>query len=266
MNIRWFGALAGVLLAMTATAADSTLIPRDALFGNPVKAQARLSSNGSFISFLAPKDGVLNVWLAPYGKLGSAKPITADKKRGIREHLWAEDNRHILFLQDEGGDENWRVHSVDTQTGEQVDLTPYQGVQAQIVALSHKRPNIALIALNDRVPEWHDLYGIDIATAKRTLVEQNDNEFGGYVADFDLKPRMAVKPLPSGGEIYRRGDKGWEKLLDYGQEDSLTTAPLTIEADGKTALLMSAVGRDKAALVRAELATGKLSVIGESDK
>jgi dipeptidyl aminopeptidase/acylaminoacyl peptidase len=277
MNIKWIGgvfaalAIAGAFSTMTlpagaATPATEKLIPRTSLFGNPVKAQARLSPDGNFISFLAPRDGVLNVWLAPFGKLGSAKPITGDKKRGIREHLWAQDNRHILFLQDEGGDENWRVYSVDTQTGQQVDLTPYKGVQAQIVGVSHKRPGVALIALNDRVPEWHDLYEIDIATAKRTLIEQNDQEFGGYIADLDLKPRMAVKPLASGGEIYRRGEKGWEKLLEYGQEDSLTTAPLTIEADGRTALLMSAVGRDKAALVRAELASGKLSVIGQSDK
>src|SRR6185312_12186065 len=139
----------------------------------------------------------------------------------------------------------------------------YKDVQAQIVGVSYRRPGVALIALNDRVPEWHDLYEIDIATAKRTLVEQNDQEFGGYIADFDLKPRMAVKPLATGGEIYRRGDKGWERLLEYGQEDSLTTAPLTIEGDGRTALLMSAVGRDKAALVRVELDSAKQSVVAE---
>src|ERR1700737_596655 len=88
------------------------LIPRTALFGNPVRAQARLSPDGRYLSFLAPKNGVLNVWLAPFGKLDTAKPITDDKKRGIRQHHWADDGRHILFLQDEGGDENWRVNSV----------------------------------------------------------------------------------------------------------------------------------------------------------
>src|SRR5215468_9608429 len=91
-------------LAVAAGKSATHLIPRTALFGNPVKAQARLSPDGRYMSFLAPKNGVLNVWLAPFGKLGSAKPITSDKKRGIREHLWAQDNRHILFVQDEGGD------------------------------------------------------------------------------------------------------------------------------------------------------------------
>ncbi len=271
MNVKW---IVGVFAAMTlttvaapaATDSDATLIPRAALFGNPVKTQARLSPDGKYVSFLAPKDGFLNVWLAPFGKLGSAKAITSDKKRGIREHLWAHDNRHVLFLQDEGGDENWRVYSVDVETGKQVDLTPFKGVQAQLVDVSHKRPSIALIGLNDRVPEWHDLYEIDVSNGQRKLIERNDSEFSGYLPDTDLKPRVALKPLASGGEIYRRGEKGWEKLLEYGQEDSLTTAPIVVEGDGRTALLLSAVGRDKAALVRAELANGKLSVVGESDK
>src|SRR5262245_12930225 len=132
--------MCGVLAAMTLTSgaavsadSSSSLIARSALFGNPVRTQARLSPDGKYVSFLAPQDGFLNVFLAPYGKLGSAKAITSDKKRGIRQHFWAADGAHILFLQDEGGDENWRVHSVDVETGKQVDLTPFKEVQAQVV-------------------------------------------------------------------------------------------------------------------------------------
>lgn len=251
----------------TTPASDSTLIPRSALFGNPVRTQARLSPDGKYLSFLAPSDGFLNVWLAPYGKLGSAKVITADKKRGIREHFWAADARHILFLQDEGGDENWRVLSVDVETGKQIDLTPLDKVQAQIVGLSHKRPGVVLIGLNDREPEWHDLYEIDVRTGARKLIEKNEQEFAGYLADLDLKPRVAVKTLPDGGgQFFRHSDKGWERFLDYGQEDSLTTNPLAIEGDGRTALLLSAAGRDKAALMRIDLASGASSVVAESSQ
>jgi dipeptidyl aminopeptidase/acylaminoacyl peptidase len=251
--------------APAATPSDPTLIPRAALFGNPVRTQARLSPDGKYLSFLAPKDGFLNVWLAPYGKLGSAKAITSDKKRGIRDHSWAMDGRHILFLQDEGGDENWRVHSVDVETAKQVDLTPFKDVQAQVVGGSHRRPNVVLIALNDREAEWHDLYEIDVRSGQRKLIEKNEQQFAGYVPDLDLQPRIAVKTLPSGGgQFFRRTGKGWERFLEYGQEDSLTTNPLTIEADGRTALLLSAVGRDKAALVRVDLESGSQSVVAES--
>ena len=143
----------GLLLSEAAVAVAAShagpLIPRAALFGNPVRTQARLSPDGRYLSFLAPRDGVMNVWLAQPAALAAAKPITNDRKRGIRQHLWAEDARHVLFLQDEGGDENWRVYSVDVETGAQLDLTPLRKVQAQIVGLSHERPDVALIALNE---------------------------------------------------------------------------------------------------------------------
>jgi dipeptidyl aminopeptidase/acylaminoacyl peptidase len=255
----------GVVVA--AGKSETHLIPRTALFGNPVRAQARLSPDGRYMSFLAPKNGVLNVWLAPFGKLDAAKAITDDKKRGIRQHYWADDGRHILFLQDEGGDENWRVYSVDVETHKQVDLTPLDKVRAEIVGLSHERPDVALIALNDRTPEYHDLYEINIATGERKLVERNEQEFAGYLEDLQLRPRLAVKTLPDGGgEIYRNSGKGWESLLKYGRDDSLTTRPVIVEEGGNSALLLSSIGRDKAALVRIDLASGKQTVVGESDK
>jgi dipeptidyl aminopeptidase/acylaminoacyl peptidase len=270
--LRWLLTLAALLACnggttVAATNHETSLVPRVALFGNPVRAQARLSPDGRYISFLAPKDGILNVWLAPLGKLGEAKPITNDRKRGIRQHYWAEDGRHVLFLQDEGGDENWRVYSVDVETGRQIDLTPLEKVHAEIVGLSHQRPEVALISLNDRKPEWHDLYEIDVSTGARRLVETNDQEFAGYLEDLQLRPRLAVKTLPDGGgELYRRTDQGWEGFLTYGQADSLTLRPLVIEEGGTTALLLSSVDRDKAALVRVDLVSGKQTVIGQSDK
>jgi dipeptidyl aminopeptidase/acylaminoacyl peptidase len=265
--------LSGILLTVMslsagmAVAADVPLIPRSALFGNPVRTQARLSPDARYVSFLAPRDGVLNVWLAPYGKLDEAKPITNDRKRGIREHFWAANGRHVLYLQDEGGDENWRVYSVDVESGKQLDLTPFKDVQAQVVGLSHERPDYVLVGLNDRAPEWHDLHLIDVRTGERQLVELNEQEFAGYLADLQLQPRLALKTLPEGGgQLFRRTEGKWEKFLEYGQEDSLTTQPLVIEGNGRNALMVSAVNRDKAALVRIDLATGKETVIGQSDK
>ena len=271
--LRTAALLLAAALAMTApmeTQATSTtapLISRAALFGNPVKAQARLSPDGKYISFLAPEDGVLNVWLAPQGNLAQAKPITHDRKRGIRQHLWADDSRHVLFLQDEAGDENWRVYSVDVESGRQINLTPLDKVRAEIVGLSPERPTTALIGLNDRDPEWHDLYEIDIDSGARKLVERNDQEFAGYLEDLQLRPRLAVKTLAEGGgELFRRTDQGWVSLLKYGQADSLTFQPLVVEQGGNTALLVSSAGRNTAALVRVDLATAQQTVLAQSDQ
>ena len=276
MNKMLLGAAAAALLlpalssAQTRTAAEAVagtpVIPRSALFGNPEKAQARVSPDGRHVSFIAPKDGVLNVWVAPRSDPAAARAITNDTKRGIRQHFWSYDNKHVLFLQDEGGDENWHLYATDIATGNARDLTPYPKVQAQVSGLSWKKPSVVAVGLNDRAAEWHDIYEVNIATGKRTLIEQNTQEFGGYDLDLDLKPRLAIKNNPDGNEVLRKAGGKWVSLLKYGQEDTLTTGTIGIEATGKTALMTSSVGRDKAALVRVDLATGKNTVLGASEQ
>lgn len=246
--------------------AGTPVIPRSALFGNPEKTQGRISPDGKYISFIAPRDGVLNVWVAERGGLDAAKLITNDQKRGIRQHFWAYDNRHILFLQDEGGDENFHLYSVDVVSGAQKDLTPFKGVRAELYGLSWKKAGKVAVGMNDRAPEWHDLYEVDMATGKRTLIEQNTQEFGGYDFDLDLKPRLALKQGADGNEVFRKAGGKWVSLLKIAQEDSLTTATIGIEGSGKTALMQSSVGRDKSALTRVDLATGKSTVLGASDQ
>ncbi|HEY6125874.1 MAG TPA: S9 family peptidase, partial [Steroidobacteraceae bacterium] len=127
-----------------------------------------------------------------------------------------------------------------------------------------KKPGVVAVGINDRVPEWHDLWEVDLATGKRVLIEQNATEISSYNLDFDLKPRVASKNDATGTDLLRRvGDK-WVKMLRIEQADSLTSGLIGIEFSGKTALLQTSVGRDKAALERVELATGKTSLIAES--
>ena len=241
------------------------VIPRSALFGNPEKAQARVSPDGKYISFIAPRDGVLNVWLAERGKLDAAKPITNDQKRGIRQHYWAYDNRHVIYAQDADGDENWHLYAVDIVSGTEKDITPYKGARADLVDMSWKKPGVAAVALNDRNPEYQDLWEVDVATGQRTLIEQNNDEMAGYFTDLDLKPKLAQKNTAEGSEIFRRVGNKWVSLFKIAQEDSLTTAPLAIEADGKTAIVQSSIGRDKAAVVRVDIESGKTTVLGSSE-
>jgi dipeptidyl aminopeptidase/acylaminoacyl peptidase len=246
--------------------AGTAVIPRSALFGNPEKTQARISPDGKFISYIAPVNGVLNVWVAPRADASAAKAITNDTKRGIRQHFWAYDNKHILFVQDKDGDENFHLYAVDVTTATSKDLTPYPGVKAQVAGLSWKKPGVVAVGMNDRLPEWHDLYEVSIATGKRTLVEKNDSEIAGYDVDLDLKARLAAKSLPDGNEILRKAGGKWVSLLKYGREDSITTNTLGIEGTGTTALMQSSVGRNTAALVRVDLASGETTVLGASEQ
>jgi hypothetical protein len=56
------------------------LIPRSALFGNPSQFQARLSPDGEWLTWLAPFEGVLNVWLAPADQIAAATPLTQGRR------------------------------------------------------------------------------------------------------------------------------------------------------------------------------------------
>jgi len=103
------------------------LIPREVLFGNPDKAMARISPDGKKISYLAPVDGVLNVWVGPTDDPAAARPVTDDKGRGIQSYEWVYTNNHILYIQDKNGDENWHLYSVDLTTNQTKDLAPLEG-------------------------------------------------------------------------------------------------------------------------------------------
>src|SRR6476659_6850765 len=100
------------------------LIPRDVLFGNPKRAQARISHDGKWISFQAPLNGVLNIWVAPSDDIAKARAVTEEKVRPIPSYSWAYDNKHVLYIQDKNGDENFHLYETDVVNGETKDLTP----------------------------------------------------------------------------------------------------------------------------------------------
>ena len=99
------------------------LIPRSVLFGNPERSAAQISPDGSRLSFLAPRDGVLNVWVQDLPD-GEARPLTTADKRPIRSYGWARDGKHLLYVQDKDGNENFHVYAVDAETSDERDLTP----------------------------------------------------------------------------------------------------------------------------------------------
>src|SRR5215211_5671562 len=210
------------------------LIPRELLFGNPEKMGPRLSPDGERLAYLAPKDGVMNVWV---GRVGGEdfEPVTDDRKRGIRVFFWAEDNRHIVYLQDVGGDENWRVHAVDASTQEDSDLTPFDEVQAHIVDKNRHFPDELLVALNKENPELHDVYRLTLSTGDLELVAKNPGNAVGWVVDPHLMVRGAMAATPEGGfDLLLRGEEaGWRKILGWGKEDALSSAPVGFTGDGE---------------------------------
>jgi dipeptidyl aminopeptidase/acylaminoacyl peptidase len=244
------------------------LIPRQTIFGNPERAAARISPDGKHLSYLAPVDGVLNVWVGPADDTSKAKPVTSDKKRGIRSYFWAYTNKHVLYTQDADGDENWHVYRVDIATGETTDLTPIKGVAAQIEAVSYRKPNAMLVGLNDRDPRYHDVYLVDLNTAERKLVQKNDKEFAGFLVDEDYRVRFATKMTPDGGSILFEptGEGDWKEFDKIPMSDTMTTSPAGFDKSGNVLYMQDSRGRDTGALFSIDLKTGAKKLIAEDPR
>ena len=245
------------------------LIPRRILFGNPERISPRISPNGTSLAWIAPHNGVLNVWTAPVGPDGvdwdSAQVVTNDTDRGIRVFRWAHDGRHLLYLQDTGGDENWRLYDVDLTTMQHRDLTPFEGVQAQILATEKDLPDEVLVGLNRDNPALHDVYRLNLTSGD--LVKEVENPgFAGWVADTKLVTRVGVGLEPDGSLVVKvrdGADGDWRLLLTLPAEDALTSAPIAISPDGATMLAMSSLDADTGRLVRVDLGSGTQAVIAE---
>ena len=178
---------------------EAELIPRKSLFGNPERTEVRLSHDGARIAFLAPVDGVLNVWVAPVDAIEDARPVTRDTDRDIRMYGWTYNPGYLVYVQDRGGDEDWHVYAVDVETEETRDLTPYEGVHAYPQAMSDRFPDEVLIGINRRNPQMHDVYRVNILTGESRLVVENDFGAAHILSDRNLNPRLARVITPQGG-------------------------------------------------------------------
>ncbi len=257
--------LAGMAVLMIAglatawAAEDLPLIPRQVLFGNPVKAAPRISPDGTLLAYLAPSaKNVLNVWVRTIGKADDVQ-VTNDTHRGIRIHFWAEDGKHLFYLQDSGGDENWHVYSVDLVTKVVRDLTPFQGVRATNLMLDKKFPNQMLVGLNLRDRRVSDMHRIDLTSGAITLDTENPGDVLVWVTDPDFQIRACQAQNPQDASTIVRvrdgKDSPWRDLvvLPFGENGGV----IDFCADGKSLYFQTSVGADTARLVRIDATTGK---------
>jgi dipeptidyl aminopeptidase/acylaminoacyl peptidase len=243
---------------------DVKLIPLEVLLGNPEREGAQISPDGKRLSYLAPLDGVMNVFVGDAG-LGNERPVTHDTDRGIQSYLWAHDDRHLMYVRDKDGSEDFRLYDVDLETGVERDLTPLDGVQCRLIVHCKDFPNDVLIAMNKDNPQLHDVYHLDLTTGALEKIVDNPG-FLDWVVDADLAVRGAVMSLPDGGVVIMvRDDEAsdWRPLLEVPPEDAELTAPLGFTKDGKAMYLRMSVDANAGRLVKMDIATGAVEVIAE---
>ncbi len=252
------------LLLAGAARAETPLIPREVLFGNPERTEPRISPDGKRLAWLQPDRGVLQVWVQTLGQ-DDAAAVSADRERPIRHFLWGEDGRTVLYLQDVKGNENWHLFGVDLQTRQVRDLTPFEGVRVDLVADSPRRPSEVLVEMNLQDRSRSDVYRIDLRTGAVVLDTKNPGRVIAWAATDDLVVKAGLGTLPDGGWEIRVRDsaKGpWRTLTRVGPDDTLQLHDLS--ADAKSVFYTTSVGAETGRVVQRALSGGPEKVLSSS--
>lgn len=249
---------------MTSATELPPLIPRDLLFGNPERTSPRLSPDGKYLAYIAPdENNVLQVWLKTVGETDD-RQLTNDKKRGIRVFFWTYNTDQLIYAQDSDGDENWHLYLVDIQTNIVRDLTPFQGVLAQVVNLDHHFPDQILVGLNLRNPQIFDVYNINLKNGAVEFHTENPGNIVSWTADAAFKIRAASATTPDGGFdlLYRETpEHDWENLRHWGPDEEGGAA--FFSNDGKTLYMVGNHDANAERLIALDLTSRQESVIAE---
>ncbi len=261
----------GVQSMPTDAKVQQDLIPRTVLFSDPDRTRVQLSPNGEFLSYLAPYKGVLNIWVGKPNDPSGMHPVTDNTQRGISSYLWAYTNKHIIYVDDVQGNENWRIYRVDVTTGEKLALASFDKVQARLLARSKDDPEDILIELNKRKPEYFDIYRLNIISGKLTLVFENDR-FSDFIADEHLNLKVTTESTEDGGaryfELIKDKDNQYKprELFVVAQKDMFNTTPLFMNKAADTLYMLDSRGRNTSALMGFNLKTGKSTLIAEDKR
>lgn len=261
-------------VVMSQTQKLPPIIDIELFFGDPQLSGGQLSPDGKFIAFRKPYKDVMNIWVKGIDEpFENARPMTADTKRPVSGYFWSRDSRYILYSQDQGGDENFRVYAVDpkaapeSETGvpKAKDLTPLEKVRVYIMSVPKETPNEILIGINDREPQYHDVYKLNLTTGERALVLKNEDKLAGFIPDWQGNINLAIRQTADGGtELLKINGKELVPLLTVNNEETLGVEGFT--PDNKKLYLNVNKGADVdlARLELIDLATGEIEVI-ESD-
>ncbi len=232
------------------TAEPPPLLDRELFFGDPEISGAQISPDGAYVAFIKPYNNTRNIWVKKAGEpFTAARVITADTKRPVLQYFWTRDSAFVLYVQDQGGDENYNVYAVDPAAapaaGQAVpparNLTDAKGVRAFIYAVPKPEPDVLYVGLNDRDPAWHDVYRLEISTGKRTLVRQNTERISGWVFDNAGKLRLATRIADNGdNKVLRVDDAGFTEVYSCGVFE--TCDPLKFHKDGRRIYMVTNKG------------------------
>jgi dipeptidyl aminopeptidase/acylaminoacyl peptidase len=231
-------------------------IPLEDFFKNPEKSSYKISPDGNYYSFMAPYESRMNVFVQERGTEEAVR-LTSETDRDIAGYFWP-NNTQILYLKDDGGDENYKLYGVNIDGSNLVCFTDFEDVRTMIIDDLEDIPNEVVIGLNKRNPQVFDPYRLNIETGEMTMLAENPGNIQGWMFDHDGKLRVAFAIVDgiNTSLLYRETEEDeWQDVLTTSFKETMSPSFFTF--DNKNVIGSSNLGRDKSAIVEFDIANGK---------
>lgn len=231
-------------------------IPLEDFFKNPEKTGYQISPNGTYYSYMAPYESRLNVFIQERGKEEAIR-ITGETDRDIAGYFWPNDEQ-ILYLKDDGGDENYKLYGVNIDGTNLMCFTDFEDVRTQIIDDLENIPGEVIIGLNKRNPQVFDPYRLNLKTGDMEMLAENPGNIQGWMFDHDGKLRVAFAIVDGVNMsiLYRETEQDeWADVMTTSFKDEMN--PQFFTFDNKNVIGTSNLGRDKSVVVEFDIANGK---------
>ena len=231
-------------------------IPLEDFFKNPEKSSYQISPNGSFYSFMAPYKNRMNIFIQKIGD-SSATQLTFEEARDIAGYFWP-NNEQIVFLKDEGGDENFHLFGVNIDGSNPISFTDFDGVRAQIIDDLPDQKDFVVIGLNKRNKQVFDPYRLNLKSGEISMLAENPGNIQGWMFDHDGKLRIATAIVDGVNQsiLYRETEEEeFKTIITTNFKEGFS--PQFFTFDNKNIIGSSNLGRDKSAIVEFDPITAK---------
>ena len=231
-------------------------IPLEDFFKNPEKSSYQISPDGSFYSFMAPYKNRMNIFIQKIGD-SSATQLTFEEARDIAGYFWP-NNEQIVFLKDEGGDENFHLFGVNIDGSNSVSFTDFDGVRAKIIDDLPDQKDFVVIGLNKRNKQVFDPYRLNLKTGETSMLAKNPGNIQGWMFDHDGKLRIATAIVDGVNQsiLYRENEEDeFKTIITTNFKEGFN--PQFFTFDNKNIIGSSNLGRDKSVIVEFDPITAK---------
>ena len=221
-------------------------IPMEDFFRNPEKSSFRISPSGERIAYMKPWKTRMNVFVLDM-KNHKETRLTSSEDRGVYGFTWLSDKR-IAYVKDDGGDENMHIYAVDIDGTNEIDLTPFDNIQARFIDDLEDDPDYVIIGINKRDPQLHDPYRLNVNNGELEMIAENPGNISEWMTDHDGKLRVALTSDGVNTSLLYRDSESEKFQTILTTDFKVSVSPLFFTFDNKNLYVSSNRGRDKSGI------------------